>query len=87
MEQLVKVTHRQFLKNIPVQYEVSVKLSNTRTVCKKYYVHPGLIGLYEENNLNKYLAKLNELEKPDTKTGLHAHEQILMKILQSFHKS
>ena len=64
--------------------EVSIKLGNTRTVCKKYYVHPGLIALYEENNLNKYLA---ELDVPDDKTGLHADEPILMKILQSFHKS
>lgn len=30
---------------------VSKKLGNTRTVCKKYYVHPGLIRLYEEGNL------------------------------------
>jgi DNA topoisomerase-1 len=66
--------------------EVSLKLGNTRTVCKKYYVHPGLIALYEENNLNKYLAGLDEIEKPDDKTGLHADEPILMKILQSFHK-
>jgi len=66
--------------------EVSLKLGNTRTVCKKYYVHPGLIALYEENNLNKHLAGLDEIEKPDDKTGLHADEPILMKILQSFHK-
>jgi DNA topoisomerase-1 len=67
--------------------EVSLKLGNTRTVCKKYYVHPGLIALYEENNLNKYLEGLDELEKPDDKTGLHTDEQILMRILQSFHKN
>ncbi|THU37126.1 DNA topoisomerase IB [Niastella caeni] len=67
--------------------EVSLKLGNTRTICKKYYVHPGLIALYEENSLKKYLEGLDELEKPDDKTGLHADEQILMKILQSFHKS
>jgi DNA topoisomerase IB len=66
---------------------LSIKLGNIRTVCKKYYVHPGLIALYEENNLNKYLAGLDELEKPDDKTGLHADEPILMKILQSFHKN
>jgi DNA topoisomerase-1 len=67
--------------------EVSIKLGNTRTVCKKYYVHPGLIALYEENNLNKYLTGLDELEKCDDKTRLHADEPVLMKILQSFHKS
>lgn len=30
---------------------VSEKLGNTRTVCKKYYIHPGVIALCEENKL------------------------------------
>ena len=65
--------------------EVSSKLGNTRTVCRKYYVHPGLIRLYEENNLEKYLKELDALEKPDNKSG-HAHEEkVLMKILKGFH--
>ncbi|MEO5685262.1 MAG: DNA topoisomerase IB, partial [Chitinophagaceae bacterium] len=50
--------------------EVSKKLGNTRTVCKKYYVHPTLIKLYEENNLSGYLKELDKLEEPDNKTGL-----------------
>jgi len=67
--------------------QVSLKLGNTRTVCKKYYVHPHLIALYEENNLKKYLLQLEN--EPCTKetTELHADEEVLMKILQSFHKS
>ncbi len=65
--------------------EVSSKLGNTRTVCRKYYVHPGLIRLYEENNLTKYLSELDALEKPDHKSG-HTHEEkVLMKILKGFH--
>lgn len=67
--------------------EVSLKLGNTRTVCKKYYVHPGLIALYEQNSLNKYLAELDKMEEHDNSTGLHADEQVLLKILQSFHKN
>jgi len=67
--------------------EVSLKLGNTRTVCKKYYVHPGLIALYEQNNLDKYLAALDGEEGAEAKIDLHADEQVLMKILQSFHKS
>jgi DNA topoisomerase-1 len=62
--------------------EVSKKLGNTRTVCKKYYVHPALIKLYEENNLAGYLSELDKLEEPDNKTGLTAEERVLMKILQ-----
>lgn len=61
--------------------EVSKKLGNTRTVCKKYYVHPGIIELYEKNNLNKYLSELDTIEKPDNLTGLTSEERVLMKIL------
>ena len=64
---------------------VSQKLGNTRTVCRKYYVHPGLIRLYEENNLEKYLKELDALEEPDHKSGLTNEEKILMKILKEFH--
>ena len=62
--------------------EVSKKLGNSRTVCKKYYVHPGIIQLYEEKNLNKYLSELDKIEKPDELTGLTGEEKVLMKILQ-----
>lgn len=62
--------------------EVSKKLGNTRTVCKKYYVHPGIIKLYEEQNLDKYLKELDKIEKPDELSGLTSEERVLMKILQ-----
>lgn len=65
--------------------QVSRMLGNTRTVCRKYYVHPGLIRLYEENNLQKYLKDLDALEKPDDQTGLTHEERVLMKILKQFH--
>jgi DNA topoisomerase I len=74
-------------KNIVAALDlVSIQLGNTRTVCRKYYVHPGLIDLYEQNNLHKYLHELDELEEPDNSTGLTSEEQVLMKILHSFHK-
>lgn len=63
--------------------EVSKKLGNTRTVCKKYYVHPGIIKLYEEQNLTKYLNELDHIEKEDNLTGLTSEEKVLMKILKS----
>jgi DNA topoisomerase I len=65
--------------------QVSKMLGNTRTVCRKYYVHPGLIRLYEENNLHKHLKELDDIEKPDDRSGLTREELVLMKILKQFH--
>jgi DNA topoisomerase-1 len=62
--------------------EVSKKLGNTRTVCKKYYVHPGLIRMYEENNLRQYIDKLDKIEDPEEAGTLTCSEQVLMKILK-----
>ncbi|RYZ48967.1 MAG: DNA topoisomerase IB [Chitinophagaceae bacterium] len=65
--------------------EVSHKLGNTRTVCKKYYVHPGIIRLYEEQALDKYLKELDAIEKEDNLSGLTSEERVLMKILKELH--
>ena len=54
--------------------EVSEKLGNTRTVCKKYYVHPGIIKLYEEKALDKYIKELDAIEKDDNLSGLTSEE-------------
>jgi DNA topoisomerase I len=64
---------------------VSEKLGNTRTVCRKYYVHPGIIELYEQNNLTRYLKELEQIEEPDLKTDLTTDEKVLMKILRTMH--
>ena len=61
--------------------EVSKKLGNTRTICRKYYVHPGIIKLYEEQHLEKYLKELDTIEKPDDLSGITSEEKVLMKIL------
>ena len=63
--------------------EVSKKLGNSRTICKKYYVHPGIIKLYEEKNLEKYIKELDNIEETDDLTGLTSEEKVLMKILGS----
>ncbi|MDQ6608867.1 MAG: DNA topoisomerase IB, partial [Bacteroidota bacterium] len=62
--------------------EVSEKLGNTRTVCKKYYVHPGIIKLYEEKALVKYIKELDRIEKNDGLSGIASEEKVLMKILK-----
>jgi DNA topoisomerase-1 len=66
---------------VAVLDEVSQKLGNTRAVCKKYYVHPGLIKMYEENNLKKYITALDKIEEPDDKTDLTGEEKVLMRVL------
>jgi DNA topoisomerase I len=62
--------------------EVSKKLGNTRTVCRKYYVHPGIIKLYEEDKLNGYMQELDKPEKNDNVSGLTGNEVVLMNILK-----
>jgi DNA topoisomerase-1 len=60
---------------------VSKQLGNTRNVCKKYYVHPVLITLFEEKRLENYFKALNKIEVNDNKSDLTSEEKILMKIL------
>jgi DNA topoisomerase-1 len=60
---------------------VSRHLGNTRTVCRKYYVHPGIIRLYEENKLDRYLKELDLIEEDDNISLLTREERVLMKLL------
>jgi DNA topoisomerase-1 len=46
-------------KIIEVLDEVASKLGNTRTVCKKYYVHPNVIAAYEKGSIWNYSTKRN----------------------------
>ncbi len=59
---------------------VSSKLGNSRSICKKYYVHPGLIKLYEENRLKNYFQ--NASVKRKTESGLSDEERMLMQTLK-----
>lgn len=70
-------------KLIEVLDFVSKKLGNTRTVCKKYYIHPTIIDLFEKQSLSKYLEELDNIEKNDNLTGWTHNEVILIKILRS----
>lgn len=69
-------------KNIVAALDhVSAHLGNTRTVCKKYYVHPTIISLYENKSLHTYLKALNKFKKCD-EHDLLCEEKLLMKILE-----
>ena len=70
---------------IAVLDAVSVHLGNTRTVCKKYYVHPALLHLYECRDMEKYLRALEKFPVKMPAAGLTAEEQVLMKILAQQH--
>lgn len=64
---------------ITVLDAVSNKLGNSRSICKKYYIHPGLIKLYEENKL-KQLFLVSSVKRETA--GLSAEEKILMRTLK-----
>lgn len=61
---------------------VSKELGNTPNVCKKYYVHPVIIDLYEKTELKKYIDKL-EKDKSTAGDWLSAEEKVVMEILES----
>jgi len=61
---------------------VAKHLGNTRSVCKKYYVHPLILNLYENNKLQKYLAKLDSLKSKVKSSAFTAEEKLLMMILE-----
>ncbi len=63
--------------------KVAAHLGNTRTVCKKYYVHPLIISLYENKSLDKYFKQLDDIEEDDKIAGLTQDEKVIMKILET----
>ncbi len=62
--------------------KVSSQLGNSRTVCKKYYVHPCLTELYETGKLDKWINRLQHMKKSNG-TGLLPEEKVLMEILKA----
>lgn len=69
-------------KTVEVLDLVSEQLGNTRTVCKKYYVHPQILSLYENNQLGKYTKNI-----PSSDTWLSSEEKLLLKILKKMSRS
>lgn len=68
-------------KIINVLDEVAINLGNTRTVCKKYYVHPTVIKSYEEGTLFNYIKEIGQEE--DIKASeLNLAEKALLALLE-----
>lgn len=55
--------------------DVAQKLGNTRTVCRKYYVHPTVVSAYENGRLHIYKANKT------SSSALTSEERLLIKIL------
>ncbi len=63
--------------------KVAAQLGNTRTVCKKYYVHPVIVSMYESKALEKYFKELEAIAVDDSKADLTSDEKVIMKILEN----
>jgi DNA topoisomerase-1 len=68
-------------KIVSVLDEVAINLGNTRTVCKKYYVHPTVIKSYEEGTIFKYINALDERKDVNT-AELNTAERALIELLE-----
>ncbi len=62
--------------------KVSLQLGNTRTVCKKYYIHPDILTMYEDKTLDIHINKLTGKSIKDDPCFSSA-EKTIMKILKA----
>jgi DNA topoisomerase-1 len=68
-------------KVVAVLDKVSEQLGNTRTVCKKYYVHPSLLEFYETGKLEKVITK--KVNGSTNDNSLSPIEKTLVNILET----
>ncbi len=61
--------------------EVSKQLGNTRTVCRKHYVHPQLLDAYECEDLSPYVKQKNRYRQTNPH-GLDSVEKLLLHFLE-----
>jgi DNA topoisomerase I len=59
---------------------VAQSLGNTRTVCKKHYIHPLVLTSYENNKLERYLEQLQQ--KAANADELTACEEVVLTLLE-----
>ncbi len=77
-------THTEYKKKVKEALDiVAGHLGNTSAVCRKYYVHPLVINLYENNSIKKYLDELEQIEENDGKADLTQEEKLVLKILEN----
>lgn len=71
-------------KKIVEALDITAKrLGNTRSVCRKYYVHPIVVEHYTNGTIEKYTRTITVTETTTiTDAGLSAEEQALLKMLK-----
>ncbi|MBC8155203.1 MAG: DNA topoisomerase IB [Bacteroidetes bacterium] len=75
-------TEKDLKKNVnAVLDQVSVRLGNTRTVCRKHYVHPQVLEAYEGQALNPYIKRKNQFRQTASH-GLDGVEKLLLRFLK-----
>jgi DNA topoisomerase-1 len=74
-------TKSEMKKNVVKAIDaVAECLGNTRTVCKKHYIHPVVLTSYENNKLERYLEELEI--KAANADALTACEEIVLTLLE-----
>lgn len=64
--------------------QVAARLRNTRTVCRNCYIHPAVIGAWEDGSLSPSLAQLRRrIRKP--RKGLEMDETITLRFLERWY--
>lgn len=75
-------TEKELKKNVKsVLDEVSHRLGNTRTICRKHYVHPQILEAYECQDLNPYIRNKNRYRQTSPH-GLDGTEKLLLQFLK-----
>lgn len=75
-------TEKDAKKNVnTILDEVAHQLGNTRTVCRKHYVHPQILEAYECQDLNPYITKRSRFRQTSPH-GLNGVEKLLMTFLK-----
>lgn len=60
---------------------VAGQLGNTRTVCRKYYVHPSILDVYNDSKLDEFFGSAPSYGISES--GLSKDERAMMKILEA----
>ncbi|WP_345265602.1 DNA topoisomerase IB [Nibrella viscosa] len=80
-------SEKELKKNVnSVLDDVSHRLGNTRTICRKHYVHPQILDAYECQDLNPYIRNKNRYRQTSP-YGLDGTEKLLLQFLKDQVKS